>query len=103
MPNSNNKVLSNNAIGASSHSWGIFNAVQIHLMITGDSSYKIFGTKPLFLVYEARLADDPATYWNNVQYFRAFFRTLQLNGYAILFTAYSILGRDDYTTSSKSL
>ena len=72
-------------------------------MIMGDSSYTIFGTKPIFLVYEARLADDPATYWNNVQYFRAFFRTLQLNGYAILFTAYSILEQENNTIFRKSL
>ena len=62
-----------------------------HSMVVGSS---LFGSKPLFLIFEAKMTKDADDYWTKVTQLVDFLINIQLAGYAAWLTALNIKGRN---------
>ncbi|CAH1264936.1 Hypp3099 [Branchiostoma lanceolatum] len=82
----------------------------LHDMMMGTLG--VFGRKPLFLIFEARMDGDSSGYWNQdilwfhnlshsnnkVKNFLEYIFSLEVSGYAAFATALNLKGRSDETT-----
>ena len=62
-----------------------------HDMVMGNS--QLFGTTPVFNIFEKTLNPDSSNYWSSVTEIAAFLYGIQVSGYAAWFTALNIKGR----------
>ena len=62
-----------------------------HDMVMGNS--RLFGTTPIFTLFEKGLSQDSSNYWSDVTEIAEFLYGIQVSGYAAWFTALNVKGR----------
>ncbi|XP_078595129.1 uncharacterized protein LOC144872644 [Branchiostoma floridae x Branchiostoma japonicum] len=70
----------------------------LHDMMMGTLG--VFGRKPLFLIFEARMDGSSSQYWSQVQGFLEYVFSLETSGSAAIATALNLKGRSSETTYS---